>query len=346
VPDTTQTPEEGSPPGTEPASPVLDAPEAEALNTLVAAVRPHQAAGIEAPGATAVPAGEIAFPRYDPARQTYDVYACLAGGTPRLVITEASQPDYLAGGSRLAIHSWRPDEKGLFVVDAAGGTRLWRITDEIEAARPSADFGDGAFVYHSRREADRQPRLYRTVGLAATPLQIEARVLAGRSPAWTPGGGIVYSGCAGDACGILWIDGEGGTPRQIVAGSSETAPEASPGGRYVAFMSRRNGDWDVYVTPLDGQGEAWRVTGAAPESAGANDGLPTWSPDGRWLAFVSDRDGAWAVWAVAIGREGGGVAGTPVRLCPIGGPLEGEVVGAAVHEVHGWVEERISWGTP
>jgi hypothetical protein len=32
------------------------------------------------------------------------------------------------------------------------------------------------------------------------------------------------------------------------------------------------------------------------------------------------------------------------RLFAIGGPLDGQVAGAASYEIHGWLEERISWG--
>ena len=97
-------------------------------------------------------------------------------------------------------------------------------------------------------------------------------------------------------------------------------------------MSQRDGNWEVYVVNLDGS-ELRRLTRNP-----ASDGLPTWSPDGRHIAFVSDRDGSWAVWVM---RPDGS---QQRRLFGVGGPLEGQVQGAAPHEIHGWVEERISWG--
>jgi Tol biopolymer transport system component len=125
---------------------------------------------------------------------------------------------------------------------------------------------------------------------------------------------------------------DGTFPQQIVAGGSETNPEASPDGGQVAFMSKRDGNWEIYVVDLDGSG-LQRLTRDP-----ANDGLPAWSPDGRALAFVSDRGGSWAVWAMR--PDGSGQR----RLFDVGGPLDGQVQGAAPHETHGWVEERISWG--
>jgi hypothetical protein len=43
------------------------------------------------------------------------------------------------------------------------------------------------------------------------------------------------------------------------------------------------------------------------------------------------------VWAIR--PDGSGLQ----RLFPTGGPLDGQVAGAATYEIHGWLEERISW---
>jgi hypothetical protein len=281
-------------------------------------------------------AGTIAFPRFDPARQTYDVYVCPAstapdGGGCQRRAAQASQPDFLPGSSQLVVRSWQPDDKGLWVLNA-DGSLAWRITDRIEAARPSVDFRGESYVYHSRQEPDRQPRLYRTYGVNTRAVEREGAAVRGASPAWTPDGQILYSGCMGDTCGILRMRADGSAPRQIIAGASETNPEASPDGRQLAFMSRRDGNWEVYIAPLVPDASPTRLT-----TEPGNDGLPTWSPDGGWLAFVSDRDGTWAVWAIR--PDGSGLQ----RLFPTGGPLDGQVAGAATYEIHGWLEERISW---
>ncbi|MGD8474183.1 MAG: hypothetical protein PVH59_08660, partial [Anaerolineae bacterium] len=278
--------------------------------------------------------GQIAFPRFDPSRGLYDIYTCQVDGSNcSLVYAGASQPDFLPGGDRLVVHVWRPAEKGLALISRTGEL-IWRITDEVEAARPSVDFQGDLYVYHSRMESDRKPRLYRTYGAETGPILRDASTVLGQSPSWLPDGRILYSGCWQDDCGILVTRADGTHPGQIAAGANETNPEASPAGNRVAFMSLRDGNWEIYLANMDG-GSATRLT-----SNPANDGLPVWSPDGRYIAFVTDREGEWAVWTMRPDGTG------QRRLFDIGGPLDGLVRDAALHESHGWVEERISWASP
>jgi hypothetical protein len=278
------------------------------------------------------PSGQIAFPRFDAARGTYDVHICRVDGSGcQLVAAEASQPQFLPDGDQLVVHSWKSDEKGL-VLHVLSEQRIWRITDDLEAARPSVDFEGRSYVYHSRQETDRQPRLYRTYGTDTQPIYREGSIVLGWSPAWLPDGRILYSGCWQDSCGILLMRADGTYPHQVVAGIAETNPEAAPDGEHVVFMSQRDGNWEVYVVHVDGSGLR-RLT-----KEPGSDGLPVWSPDGRHIAFVSDRDDQWAVWVMR--PDGSGQR----RLFSLGGSLDGEVRDAAAHETHGWVEERISWG--
>lgn len=277
------------------------------------------------------PTGFIAFPRFDSARGTYDVHLCQVDGTNCIrVYAEASQPDFSPDGTQLVVHSWKPDDKGLVVVTTAG-QHIWQITDQLEAARPSVDYVGERYVYHSRDESDRQPRLFRTFDAETRPIVREGSIVVGQSPSWTPERQILYSGCLANNCGIIIMRADGTFPRQVIPGGNETNPESSPSGEQIAFMSRRDGNWEVYVASIDG--ETLRRLTQNP----GNDGLPTWSPDGRHIAFVTDRDGPWAVWVMRFdGSE-------QRRLFAVGGPLDGEIRDTSPHEIHGWIEERISW---
>ena len=106
--------------------------------------------------------------------------------------------------------------------------------------------------------------------------------------------------------------------------------DISPDGKTVAFMSNRDGNWEIYAIGSDGR-NLQRLT----DDPG-NDGLPTWSPDGKLLAFVTNRDGEWAIWGMQPdGRQ-------KRQLFPLNGSIDG-IVQVDVAHAFGWLEERIVW---
>jgi len=62
-------------------------------------------------------------------------------------------------------------------------------------------------------------------------------------------------------------------------------PALTPDGSLLAFSSRQNGYWDIYLLRL-ADGNLMRITDS-PEY----DGVPTFSPDGQWLAYESIIEG-------------------------------------------------------
>ncbi len=85
-----------------------------------------------------------------------------------------------------------------------------------------------------------------------------------------------------------------GTDPHPVTGSrlGEAYPAWGPQGRWVVFVSEREGDKDIFTMRLDGTG----LTSLT--SHPADDWTPTWSPDGQWIAFSSFRDENWELYAV------------------------------------------------
>jgi TolB protein len=68
------------------------------------------------------------------------------------------------------------------------------------------------------------------------------------------------------------------------------APQWSPDGRRLLFVSRREGNAEVYVVNADGGGQR-RLTRNPAE-----DRDPAWSPDGRKIAFIRGPDGERAIY--------------------------------------------------
>jgi tetratricopeptide (TPR) repeat protein len=281
-------------------------------------------------------AGKIAFPVFDPTRKTYDVFIANADGAGREKIKEdASQPALSPDGKRIAFRSWDPLGRGLVVMNLDGSDRQ-RMTNALEDARPDWYPDWDGFVFHSRKEADRSPRLYKVGawgGAEAEVLQWEGQSLLGDSPSFLGKDQIVYHLCLLEGCSvyIMNLDGSGNKVLVEKIGQGRGAPAGSPDGSRVAFMKRQDGNWDVYVVNADGS-NLKRLTNDP-----AIDGIPTWSPDGRYIAFASNRGGQWAIWVV--NPDGG----TPQKLFDVGGSIDGIVRAEPVYSSVGWIEESISW---
>ena len=67
-------------------------------------------------------------------------------------------------------------------------------------------------------------------------------------------------------------------------------PTWAPNGQRIGFESSRSGNWDIWVSNLDGSG----LTNLTNHPA--DDRYPAWSPDGKKMAFTSNRSGNWDVW--------------------------------------------------
>lgn len=91
---------------------------------------------------------------------------------------------------------------------------------------------------------------------------------------------------------------EGGTPRLITPMAPSYLHGWSPDGGQLAYCADRNGNYDVYVIPVEG-GEEVRLTTAE----GLDDG-PEYSPCGQYIWFNSVRSGLMQIWRMkANGTE-------------------------------------------
>jgi TolB protein len=281
--------------------------------------------------------GRIAFPVWNRERGKYDTFVSNADGSDRrLVVEEMHQPSFNADGQWLAVNGERHEQMNLFIV-RPDGSGLKEISKHLEDNRPAWSPRDGGLAFSSTMHGDKQSRVYVVDRVPFEGRQQEGRPLnfgpddvRGESPAWTPDDRIVYKGCDSTVeparCGLFVIpSGKGAQPStQLTEYQEDSAPAVSPvaaDGR-IAFMSSRDGNWEIYVMNADGSGVK-RLTNDS-----AHDGLPVWSPDGKSLAFVSNKGGAWAVWV--MGSDGSNRS----KLFDIGG-------GGLAFE---WQNEQIGWG--
>ena len=95
-------------------------------------------------------------------------------------------------------------------------------------------------------------------------------------------------GCAPDIFG----PGLTGTPAETSTPTPTPTPAATEAADRIAFVSDREGSWDIYVMNADGSG----VTRLTDDTSW--DQWPSWSPDGMRIAFHSNRDESWDIYAM------------------------------------------------
>ena len=141
----------------------------------------------------------------------------------------------------------------------------------------------GSIMFSSRRESDRQSRLYITPsgGGQERALEQNFKPVIGITPSWLKDGRVVYSGCVGESCGLVVVNPDGAGPTVITDHWTDFQPACSPDGSRIAFTSQREGQWEIFTANTDGS-DITKLT-----DNHVIDGLPTWSPDGTSIVFAS-----------------------------------------------------------
>jgi tricorn protease len=191
-------------------------------------------------------------------------------------------------GDTVYFTSDRDWKLNLWAIDPAGGApRKVTFHEEYDVLWPSGGPGgvvyeNGGWIWHydpRRGETARVP--IRVAGDLphARPLEKNASDFIEAS-AISPSGARALFAARGD---LFTVPAEHGPIRNLTRspGVREMAPAWSPDGRWVAYLSDRSGEYEIWVRAQDGTGTERRIT---------TDGdiwkFPAvWSPDSRRLAF-------------------------------------------------------------
>ncbi|MDQ7034464.1 MAG: protein kinase, partial [Anaerolineae bacterium] len=110
-----------------------------------------------------------------------------------------------------------------------------------------------------------------------------------RIPLSAASGTLIFADIRGDnrTLEIVSLDLSTWTETQLTQdpNANNSYPIASPDGRWIAFQSDRDGDFDIYIMNTGG-GQLQRMTFNE-----VSDRIASWSPDGQWIIYTSDPDG-------------------------------------------------------
>lgn len=207
----------------------------------------------------------------------------------------------VAGGSQTPLTSerwnyvgqpvWLGDGSGLLVTGSeseAGPAQIWHIALKSgKATRITHDLNDYydlSLTADSSRLVAVQKNSVSSIWVAPEgdtdrAKQISSEVGTIRELAWMPDGRIVYRSNAGGSAEIWVMNSDGSNPKQLTAGArASRGLTASPDGRYIFFVSERDGRFNV-----------WRVDAGGSNltqmTKGDDDFYPNCSPDGQWVVF-------------------------------------------------------------
>lgn len=233
--------------------------------------------------------GSIYFSRFNPADNLWEIISYnLNTGAEKVVLANGTQP--AVNGQTLVYHSLVNTSEGLHSYNLSTGADV-RVTKFAEDVLPRWGNDTLEFVFASQRSGDRRWRMYTTFADGKSDAQARGE---GRTPAFTPdNNAIIYQGTdpQGNEPGLYRMPIGGGAAVRLTTDGSDRSPAVSPTGN-IAFMTTRNGNWDIFVW------DAATEKAASLVATAANEGLPVWSPDGSQLAFVADTGGSWNIYVL------------------------------------------------
>ncbi|MDH5235426.1 MAG: hypothetical protein OEW77_10740, partial [Gemmatimonadota bacterium] len=208
-------------------------------------------------------------------------------------------PRFSRDGRQLLTDYVTPDGRDVWLLDLASGTES-RVTFDRDGHDATWDPDGRHVTYISATRSGGALTLYRALpGRAAEIDTVISDPRIGYTGVWLPDGRAIVTagnGLAGDSRGDIAIirnAGRGPVEPLVATRFEESSPAVSPDGRWLAYTSDQTGTNEVYVRPMDRDGEDLRVslTGG---------GEPVWGPDGRELFYRAPSENAVTLVAAAL----------------------------------------------
>ena len=259
-------------------------------NTLVSG----QGSVCPTPPPVAAGRGLIAYTVTEKFREVYKIYLMNADGSnQRLFANLASEPSFSPDGRQIIFYAW---PGGLDAMNLDGSGRR-HVVGDTEAAFPDWS-PDGQWIsFHSVR--GRSSRFYVYVARSADGKD-ERQLADGEQATWGPDSRqLVYKGCLGSKCGLMFINLDGSGKRQLTDSANDGNPDWSADNNRIVFTSERDGNHEIYVITPGGSGLTRLTNHPAP------DAMPVWLPGGQQIAFRSASDGNWGIYV--MNDDGSGI---------------------------------------
>jgi len=251
------------------------------------------------------------------------------GGEKRRLTSPPPAPNDFSGDSNPA---FSPDGRTLAFIrtsDLRTGLCLLPVSDGLEPVGEARQIPLGQTGYAAAWTEDGREIVFGTLRQGLWRIGVSGSAARSAEPArlpfgdeaWYPaisrrGHRLAYSKGRPEKKSIWRMAVPGGpSARDVVRASSsnrsfisstqdDSAPQFSPDGERIAFVSERSGHPEIWVCNSDGSSPVQVTSFHGPDVT-----TPRWSPDGRRIAFDSDAEGGeFDIWV--IGADGG----KPVRM--------------------------------
>lgn len=228
-----------------------------------------------------------------------------AGGSIKRLIDDSipdSKPDWNPENNLIVFQSDRGDSADIWTMNP-DGSDLKQLTTNLTLDLYASWSPNGTMItFYSDRTGGKEIWVVNSDGTEEK--QITNNMYWDANPAWGPDGRIAYSSTQSGYMKIWVMNSDGTNQMQLTSGEhNDDAVSWSPNGKYIAFVSSRLKDGDIWKMDLDTNEYTLLVSDthyelAPPDNACPNLMSTSWSPDGNKIAFHSYESGNGAIWII------------------------------------------------